>query len=94
MLSAFGAPLQELTIDDLATLGTVLQIEVAPNRIDILTSIEAVSFEDAWPRLLPRTYGGVPIATLSINDLITTRTAAGRPQDLIDLAELTQAKKG
>ena len=39
-LTAFGAPMSDLTSDDLARPGTIFQIGVAPNRVDILTSIE------------------------------------------------------
>jgi hypothetical protein len=68
-LRAFGAPMADLTVDDLATPGTIFQIGIAPNRIDILTSIEAVTFEEAWQRRVLSTYGGVPISLLSIDDL-------------------------
>lgn len=39
VLADFGAPLHDLTIDDLAKPGIVFQIEVEPSRIDILTAI-------------------------------------------------------
>lgn len=87
-LSTFGAPLDDLTEQDLATEGTVFQIGIAPNRIDLLTSIEAVTFGDAWPRRLQRTYDGIPIATLAVVDLIANKRAVGRPQDLIDVERL------
>src|SRR3989442_8740941 len=47
-LLAFGAPLQELTERDLSTPNLVFQIGVAPYRIDLLTSIDGVSFDEAW----------------------------------------------
>jgi len=65
-LGTFGAPLGDLTVDDLATAGTVFQIWIAPNRVDILTEITAVDFEGAWTRRRVSSYGGVPIALLSI----------------------------
>lgn len=89
-LAAFGAPLHELTVQDLETPGTIFQIGLAPNRIDILTSIKGVAFDEAWPRRLQRSYDGVPIATLSLQDLITNKKAVGRPQDLLDLAKLAK----
>lgn len=49
-LASFGAPLTDLTEDDLAVTGTTFQIGVAPNRIDVLTSIEAIEFEPAYAR--------------------------------------------
>jgi len=47
-LRAFGAPLFELSIDDLVDEQTVFQMGVAPVRIDILCGIDGVLFEDAW----------------------------------------------
>ena len=92
-LTVFGAPPHELTVEDLRTPGTIFQIGLAPNRIDILTSIEAVSFDEAWLRRLERSYDAVPIATLSVEDLITNKRAVGRPQDLIDVDKLVKASK-
>jgi hypothetical protein len=93
-LRTFGAPLADLTPDDLATPGTIFQIGVAPNRIDLLTSIDAVSFEEAWPRRSASTYGGVPIAILSVDDLLTNKRAVGRKQDLLDVERLENPEAG
>lgn len=49
-LQRFGAPLFDLTVNDLQTPGLVFQIGVAPQRIDILTAIDGVLFDDAWPQ--------------------------------------------
>src|SRR5262245_61334334 len=46
-LGAFGAPLGQISKDDLHTEGIVLQIGVAPRRIDVLTSIDGVSYDEA-----------------------------------------------
>ena len=50
VLADFGAPLHDLTVDDLATPRMVFQIGVEPSRIDILTAISGVSFDDAWQK--------------------------------------------
>ena len=47
-LTKFGAPLSDLSMNDLTLSETVFQIGVAPRRIDILTSIDAVQFDEAW----------------------------------------------
>ncbi len=90
-LERFGAPLNNLTIEDLSSEGTIFQIGVAPNRIDILTSIEAVQFEDAYPRTVTSTYGGTPIRLLSAEDLVANKRAVGRKQDEIDVEKLLLA---
>jgi len=87
-LVAFGAPMSDLSVEDLSTLGTIFQIGVAPNRIDVITSIEGVDFDGAWPRRVTSTYGGIPIAILSLEDLMLNKGTVGRPQDLLDLEKL------
>jgi hypothetical protein len=87
-LGVFGAPLGDLRVEDMATEGVVFQIGIAPNRIDLLTAIDGVSFEEAWQRRRQSQYAGIPISLLSRDDLIRNKRATGRPQDLIDLAKL------
>jgi hypothetical protein len=57
-LAAFGAPLDDLRVDDLSTADTVFQVGVEPVRIDIVTSIDGVEFEEAWPDRHPEQEGG------------------------------------
>ena len=92
-LAAFGAPLDELAVDDLAVEGTVFQLGMAPNRVDVVTSITGVDFAGAWQRKVATTYGQVPIHVLAIDDLMVNKRAVGRPQDLIDLEHLERARK-
>ena len=91
-LASFGAPLAELTIEDLSIDGTIFQIGIAPNRIDVLTTIEGVRFEDAWARKVPSSYGGVPISILGFDDLVANKTAVARPQDMLDLELLKRSR--
>jgi hypothetical protein len=92
-LVAFGAPVADLTEDDLSVQGTIFQIGVAPNRIDVLTSIEAVEFDVAYPRSVPSTYATIPVRMLSVEDLLTNKRAVGRKQDEIDVENLERARK-
>jgi len=55
-LAAFGAPLHDLTESDLASPGTIFQIGVAPIRIDVITAIDGVAFENA--DVHPHSHGG------------------------------------
>lgn len=87
-LIKFGAPMADLSVEDLSLPGTIFQIGVAPNRIDVITSIDGVAFDEAWPRRVRSSYGLVPIAILSIADLRTNKRAVGRPQDKLDLDKL------
>jgi hypothetical protein len=84
-LRAFGAPLLDLSEKDLTQPGMVFQIGVPPVRIDVITAIDGVAFEDAWSDRMPTTYGDVPTSVLSFNHLVINKEASGRPQDLADL---------
>jgi hypothetical protein len=92
-LAAFGAPLREVSPADLSKPGMVLQIGVAPNRIDVLTQIEGVDFAVAWRRRAAGTYGDCPIHVLSAEDLIANKRILGRPQDLLDVEELEKSRR-
>lgn len=94
MNTAFGAPLQDLTEDDLAKPGLVFQIGVAPLRIDVLTSIDGVAFDEAWRDRHTITLAGMHVPVLSTKHLIDNKRTAGRPQDLADLEwlELNERK--
>ena len=93
-LAQFGAPLEGVSITDLHTPGTILQIGVEPNRIDVLTEVDGLpSFEEAWQHRERSTYGEVPISLLQIDDLITSKKAAGRLQDQLDLEWLAKRKE-
>lgn len=87
-LSAFGAPLDDLTSDDLSKAGTVFQIRVPPLRIDLITAIDGVDFTEAWPDRFSTSFGGVPVFVISRHHLITNKKAAGRLQDLADAERL------
>ncbi len=85
-LRAFGAPLLDLTIDDLVDEQTVFQIGVAPVRIDLLCGIDGVEFQPAYERRVMATFGDQTAPVLSLVDLATNKRAAARPKDLVDLA--------
>lgn len=87
-LRAFGAPLFDLTPEDLTRPDTVFQIGLAPCRIDILTSVSGVGFDHAWQRRMSIEVEGLPVGCIGRADLIANKRAAGRPKDLADLALL------
>ena len=85
VIRAFGAPLLDLTVDDLTKADTVFQIGVDPSRVDILAGISGVAFDDAWGRRLVLDIEGVTVPVLSRTDFVTNKRASGRPKDLLDL---------
>ena len=92
-LAAFGAPLQDLTEDDLTRPGLVFQIGIAPLRIDVLTSIDGVGFADAWKERVTSRFAEQAVSVLSTRHLIQNKRAVGRTQDLADLEWLERSGK-
>ncbi|MHC4548174.1 MAG: nucleotidyltransferase [Planctomycetota bacterium] len=87
-LSAFGAPMGEVSESDFSAPDMVFQIGVAPNRIDIVMAIEGVAFPDAWERRVETRYGDCPMHVISREDLIVNKRILGRPRDREDLRAL------
>ena len=77
-----------LTPEDFALKDQVVQLGVAPNRIDILTFLSGVSFEDAWSSRELGTVGGLRVAFISRALLKQNKLATGRSQDIADLEHL------
>ncbi len=92
-LRAFGAPLQDLSEADLTRAGTMFQISVAPLRIDILTGIDGVAFDEAWVDRLTARFADLSVPVLSANHLIRNKRAVGRAQDLADVEWLEKREK-
>jgi len=92
-LRDFGAPLTGLKETDLATPGTGFKMGVPPRRIDILTQIDGVAFETAWPRRIDATFAdGIQCGAIGLDDLIANKRASGRPQDLADASALERLR--
>jgi hypothetical protein len=87
-LAGFGAPLDGISEGTFREPDIVFQIGVAPVRIDILTSIDGLSFAQAWPNRVAATIGDVPTQVLGRLDLIRNKKASGRPKDFADLERL------
>lgn len=87
-LRSFGAPLFDLTLDDLSQPGIVFQIGLPPARIDILTGISGVTFDEAWPERLVATVADQSVAFIGRAALIRNKRAAARPKDLLDAETL------
>lgn len=84
----FGAPLGDLTEDDLSRQDTIFQIGMPPIRIDVITDIDGVEFAEAWPDRLETTFGGVPAFIISRHHLIKNKKTSARLQDLADVQQL------
>ena len=91
-LDDFGAPARAHGVDeaDFQRGGTVYQIGVAPRRIDLLTEISGVSFDEAWSTRLAAKVAGLEFAVLGREAMIKNKRAAGRDKDLVDARALEE----
>jgi predicted nucleotidyltransferase len=87
-LIRFGAPLETLARENLTEPDVFFIMGRPPNQIDVITSIDGVTFETAWQNRVESTYDGVPVAYIARADLIANKAASGRTQDLSDLEAL------
>lgn len=88
----FGGTPPSYSIEDVTNPNTVLQLGIAPVRIDILSAVDGVqSFSGAWRRRVEGRFGAEPAWYLSLDDLIRAKITADRPQDRADLVALRRA---
>ena len=87
-LNDFGFGSVGLTVDDLTKDDNVIQLGYTPLRIDILTSVSNVAFDDAWKRKVESSFGEQQVFFISKQDLILSKTGTGRPRDEQDLKDL------
>jgi hypothetical protein len=89
-LAAFGAPLSALGFEqqDLADVDQVFQIGVPPRRIDLLTGISGVTFDEAWPERVVARVSGLDVPFIGRQALLRNKRASGRAKDLADIEAL------
>jgi hypothetical protein len=91
-LTRFGAPLAAhgVQAQDFARPGTVYQIGLPPRRIDVLTEISGVTFDEAWDSRVSTEVEGRVVHLIGRDAFLKNKAAAGRPKDLADVARLTR----
>jgi hypothetical protein len=98
-LAAFGAPLDGIRAEEFAERGSFFRFGRDPRGFDILPDIPGVDFENAWERRVEGVIDpkvGLMAYFISAPDLIVSKLAAGRPQDLADaeaIRKATEAQK-
>ena len=85
VLDGFGFEGTGLKAADFVKEGVIVQLGVPPNRIDLITSIDAVGFEEGWANKVEATLDGVPVFFISKELLRKNKAATGRAQDIADL---------
>lgn len=90
-LEDFGFGSLGLTVEDLTIPDRVIQLGVAPVRIDLLMSISGVSWEDAVSGRVRAPYGDVPVWFLGKKEFVANKRATGRKKDLADLEAIGES---
>jgi hypothetical protein len=89
-LAEFGFGKLNLSADDFTTPDRVVQLGYPPYRIDIITSITGVEFENAWANRWVIDVDGLQVPFIGRDDLLKNKRATGRPKDLLDVEYLTR----
>ncbi len=91
-LSEFGAP--ENVVSAIQTMGDsdIVYLGQPPLRIDFLRQIDGVDTDTLFARAVQATWGEHTVRIISLDDLVANKRAAGRPQDLLDVALLERVR--
>jgi hypothetical protein len=91
-LVRFGAPVEAMHLQpaDLTRPGVVYQIGLPPRRIDVLTEISGLEFDEAWPSRVLHKIGEVEVPFLGREALLKNKRSSGRAKDLADLEALAR----
>ena len=95
-LVAFGAPLADISVGDLADPSQFIRFGRQPAAVDILPGIDGVDFDAAWERRVEGVIdpqSGLTGLFISKDDLIASKLAAGRLRDLADVEDIREATK-
>jgi len=87
-LADFGFSSLNLTINDFKDQNKVIQLGLPPVRIDIITSISGVTWEEADASKEPGLFGDVSVSYIGKKQFITNKRATGRKKDLADIEAL------
>lgn len=88
----FGLDFLDFKAEDFEKEDQIFYFGKAPNRVDLITSIEGVNFDDAYKNKIVVEYKGLDISIISDDYLIANKLAAGRPQDIVDASEIKKHK--
>ena len=87
-LVEFGAPLHDVSAADFSRPGIVFQMGLPPGRIDVLTALSGLTFDEAWPDRVSAMFGDVAVSVIGRDAFIRNKRATGRAKDLGDIEAL------
>jgi hypothetical protein len=95
-LRDFGFGSLPLAVEDFTRPGSIVQLGHPPNRIDLMTTVQGLTFEEAWKERVEGRYGEERVFYLGKSDLMRNKKLVARPQDEVDLEWLrsSPSKRG
>ena len=91
VIDKFGFGSLGLTLEDFVHPDQVIQLGYPPRRIDVLTNISGLKFDEAWPSRVSGSLDGIPVYYISKEHFILNKKASGRNKDLADVDTLEQS---
>ncbi len=88
VINEFGFAGVGIEAADFLQSDCVVQLGRAPNRVDLLTGISGVSFQEAWSGRVTTNLSGVDVTVIGREHLIRNKRAANRAKDRADLESL------
>jgi hypothetical protein len=87
-LIGFGIQESDMVMNTFSEQGRIIRMGSPPMMIELINAVGGVTFEEIWRNKVSCHYGDVPVFFISKSDLLKSKKAAGRPQDIRDLEEL------
>ena len=84
-LANFGAPLENVTVADFTCDDLIYQMGVVPVRIDVITAVDGISFDEAWSGRVEVDIDGIKVPVIGRVAFLANKRASGRPKDLADV---------
>jgi hypothetical protein len=91
-LGAFGIPTELVAELHMAHQDEIVWLGRPPARVDLLQTVPALAFDEAWERRVTVCVAGVAVTVVGLEDLIQNKLAVGRPQDKRDVRQLERAR--
>ena len=90
-LEVFGFGSVGITASDFETPGLVVQLGITPVRVDLVTSLSGVTWDEVVAGRVAGKLGGVPVSFIGREHFIANKRASGRARDLADVEALGEA---
>ena len=89
----FGFDSPDLTAASFCKPKSIVRVGIAPFKIEVITHIDGVRFEECFPRRKKAEIDGCVVNIIDLSDLLTNKKASARPKDLDDLIELERVNR-